>query len=372
MRTIRAALGTRAAAACAAVTLTVTLTACGQSSSPPATTAAGGTGTTSQAKGAASVAVAGSIDKLYNTILGPAFKQATGDGFGGPPSAGSKALAQEILADEISPGAFLSVGAKSIKLLWPTRTKFALVLGTDPLVVAYSPHSRYAAQLNAIRSGKSPLKDLFSLFEKPGFRLGRTDPNQDPQGQFFELMIKLARSVEKLPSDTTSKILGNLATTSIGNTSQVFAETSLPAMIASGNVDAGASYLPEAKQYHLSYITLPPTLNFADPAESSLYATVSITLTGDIVVPGDLVTLDVTLVQPKSGAAGPSAANQAADDAFVAFVLSATGRSLLQSSGYTLGPPKLKLAPGTTSASAVLPPAALALYDKLGGSISTS
>jgi len=355
----------------------VALAACGSSGNSPATTSSGGGSTTSSTTAAASggtanVAYAGSLDKLYNTVLGPAFTTATGDKFGGPPGAGSTDLANEILSGEISPGAFLSVGAKAIKLLWPSRAKFALVLATDPLVVAYSPHSRYATELDAIRTGTKPISDLFSLFETPGFRLGRTDPNQDPQGQFFELMIELAQKVLHLPPDTTQKILGNLGSTSIGNTSQVFAETALPTMIATGNVDAGSEYAPQARQYHLDYITLPPTLSFADPADANLYATVSITLTGNVAVPGDLITLDTTLVQPKTGSTGPSSADEAADQAFVAFLLSSGGRAILQHAGYTLEPPKLKLAPGSTSAAAVLPKSVLSLYDKLGGSISTS
>src|SRR6202023_13527 len=108
---------------------------------------------------------AGSLEKLQNTVLGPDFRTATGDNFTGPPGAGSTALATEILSGEISPGVFLSVGAKAIKKLWPVhRSSFALGMATDPLVVAYSSKSRYAAQLDAIASGKKPLSSLFSLF----------------------------------------------------------------------------------------------------------------------------------------------------------------------------------------------------------------
>lgn len=153
------------------------LTAC--SSTP----ASGGTGPAAGAHGTASVACAGSLVKLYEDTLGPAFEKATGDSFGGPPCAGSLALASEILSGEISPGVFLSIGAKPIAKLFPAgRARFALAIASDPLVIGYSPKSRYYDQLNAIRNGTKPLADLFALFASAGFRLGRTDPTQDPQG----------------------------------------------------------------------------------------------------------------------------------------------------------------------------------------------
>ena len=146
--------------------------------------------------GTAAVACAGSLLKLYEDTLGPAFKTATGDSFGGPPCAGSLALASEILANEINPGVFVAVGAHAIKELFPTnRAKFAMSVAADPLVIGYSSKSRYYTQLNEVRSGKMSLAYLWSLFATPGFKLGRTDPTQDPQGIFFILESMLAPSM---------------------------------------------------------------------------------------------------------------------------------------------------------------------------------
>ena len=90
--------------------------------------------------GTASVAYAGSLELWAATDLGPKFEAATGDGFQGR-AAGSGTLASEILANEINPGVFMSVGKKNIKRLWPTgRSKFVIQLATDPLVVAYNPN----------------------------------------------------------------------------------------------------------------------------------------------------------------------------------------------------------------------------------------
>jgi molybdate/tungstate transport system substrate-binding protein len=343
--------------------------ACGSNSSTSTTT----TSTTAPAAvhGTAAVACAGSLLKLYEDTLGPEFKQSTGDSFGGPPCAGSLALASEILSNEISPGVFLSIGAKAIKELFPTaRAKFAMAVAADPLVIGYSSKSRYFSQLNAIKTGKKPLSDLFTLFTTPGFKLGRTDPTQDPQGIFFILMSKLAQSVLHLPSGQAAQALGITASSPYGSKSQMLDEDALPTDIAEGVVDAGSEYLPEAKQYGLDYIALPPTLDFATPSEVSLYSTVSLSVSGS-VQQGEVIYLNIGLVSPKKGTSF-SAADEQADQAFVGFMLSSTGRSALENVGYSLEPPVLHLAPGVTTAAQALPSSVLSLYNSLKGSIATS
>ncbi len=332
---------------------TASLAATAKSSSPRVT------------HGRASVACAGSLLKLYYDTLGPAFKKQTGDQFGGPPCAGSLALAQEILSDEISPGAFLAVGAHAIKELFPAdRSKFALAIASDPLVIGFSKHSRYYSQLNAIRSGKKPLSSLFTLFTRHGFKLGRTDPTQDPQGIFFILMTKLAQTVLHLPAGEANKALGITKSQPFGSKSQQLDEDALPVDIQTGSVDAGSEYLPEALQYGLDYITLPATLNFGSPSEVSLYSTVSLDVSGS-VQKGEVIHLNETLVLPEEGTTF-TPADEAADQAFVAFMMQPKGRSVLKSVDYRLIKPEIVLAPGVRLVQA-LPPTILSLFKSLGG-----
>jgi molybdate/tungstate transport system substrate-binding protein len=349
----------RAAAVC---TVALVTAACGSSTKAPAATTA--------TVGTASVACAGSLDKLYNVTIVPAFEKATGDKAAGPPCAGSTTLAQDILSKEISPGAFMAVGAKAIKLLFPThRAKFALAIASDPLVIGYSSKSRYFSQLNAIKSGQKPLSSLFSLFATPGFRLGRTDPSQDPQGEFFILMTMLAQTQLHLPAGQAASDLGITASHPYGNPSQMLSEDALPVDISTGTVDAGSEYLPEAKQYGLDYITLPDSMNFGNPADAATYGTVSIDVYGVGVQAGEVIHLNLALVQPPSGSSF-SAVDEAADVKFLAYLMSA-GRTVLANAGYKLIPPVLVLAPGVTSAAQALPPAVLSAYNALGGSIGT-
>lgn len=315
--------------------------------------------------GTAAVACAGSLDKLYYDTLGPDFKKASGDSFGGPPCAGSLALAQEINSGAINPGVFLSIGAAAIKELFPTkRAKFAMAMASDRLVIGYSKNSRYFSQLNKIKTGKKPLSHLFKLLTTPGFRLGRTDPTQDPQGIFFILMAKLAQKDLHLAAGEADRALGITKSNPYGSSSQMYDEDALPTDIKQGVVDAGSEYLPEAKQYGLDYITLPSRLNFGDPADSSYYSTASLKVNG-VVQKGEVIYLDTTLVLPKSGTK-VSARDAAADRAFVAFLLKGTARKELTRVGYLLPRPVLQLAPGVTLTQA-LPRPILALFKKLRG-----
>jgi molybdate/tungstate transport system substrate-binding protein len=351
----------------ASVLLAAALAAAGCGSSP---SAGDGSRPHKQSTGTANLGAAGSLESVVQSSVGPAFVRATGyhlsDRF-----AGSSDIANSIMNGELSPGVFMSIGAAPIRLLWPSRSRFAVSLATDPLVVAYSKKSRYAAQLDQIRTGKKPLSDLFSLMEKPGFRLGRTDPNADPQGGFFILMVELATKELHLPASTPARVLGTSASNDVGSSSQILDETALPTDIETASVDAGSEYLTEARQYKLEYITLPNTIDFADPAEVSLYSTLSLKLTGGVVFTGGLITLDATLVLPPKGEPRPSA-DEAADKAFFDFIFSRKGRTLLRQAGYVLEPPQLELASSSSSASSVLPRPALATFHRLGGTISAS
>ena len=321
--------------------------------------------------GTASVAYAGSLELFAATDLGPKFEAATGDSFQGR-AAGSSTLASEILSQEISPGVFMSIGKKNIKRLWPAkRSKFVIQLATDPLVVAYNPSSKFASQFAAIANHKKPLSALFKLLSTPGIRIGRTDPNADTQGIFFILMMKLAQSTLHLSYDPATTVLGVTKSTPFGLPAQMVDEDSLITDLQAGEFDASSAYLTQAIQYHLHYITLPPSLNFAVSSEVSHYAKVSLRLTDGTVEQGELITLDITLVLPTSAKTKPSPANQAADDTFVAWILSANGRAQLRIGGYPLTRPVFTGATTTDTPAKALPANVYSAFVAAGGTTSS-
>jgi molybdate/tungstate transport system substrate-binding protein len=278
----------------------------------------GGTGS-----GTANVAYAASLTQLNEKVIGPAFTKAKGPAYSGRagPSLG---LSQEISSGEISPDVFESVGGKPIEALQPKFTTWYVQFAASPIVVAYNPGSKYASDFKAIAGGSKPMSDLFTLMEKPGFKLGRTDPNLDPQGQAFILMLMLAQKQYHLPADTVNNILQG--TPSSANSPTIFDETALEPRLQAGQLDAASAYRSQAIQLHLHYITLPATINFGNPALTDHYATVSFNLADGTPEMGKPLVIDITTIGKSDAAA----------NAFVAYVLSPAGLALHKAGGYTL------------------------------------
>src|SRR5262249_30960848 len=166
--------------------------------------------------------------------------------------------------------------------------------------------------------------------QQPGFQLGRTDPNTDPQGRAFIYMLELAQMKYHLPKDTVTKILGGPLASAKSN--QIFEETALDSRLQAGPLDAASADPSHGRPPHLHYIALPPDLNLGDAALAAQYAKASITITsttGKETKTGGPLVLDITTIR--------GAKDAAAGNAFVAYVLSPAGRALYaKRGGYTL------------------------------------
>jgi molybdate/tungstate transport system substrate-binding protein len=326
--------GARIGALLAITCIGVAAAGCGSSStsnssgaSSSSSASASASASASPASGTAKVAYAASLAFLNEKIVGPAFATATGlkySGTAGP----SDGLESEIASKEITPDAFEAVGGDNITPLFPKFTQWYVQYATTSIVLAYNPKSKYASQLKAIANGSKPIKDLFPLLETSGFKLGRTDPNTDPQGRAFIYMLMLAQKKYHLPSNTVTKIIGSPIASA--KSSQIFAEASLESTLQSGQLDASSAYLAQAKQLHLSYITLPSAINLGDAADATAYHNASITITGNVTKHGSPLTIDITAIN-----------NSANGDKFVAYVLSPAGLALHKQGGYTLLKPTL-------------------------------
>lgn len=288
-----------------------------------------GRSTTARAAGTADVAYAGSLTYLNEKVVGPAFIKASHYGYRGR-GAGSLALSKEIAAGEITPNVFESIGGKPIEALEPKFTRWYVQFAASPIVVAYNPASRYASQLKAIASGRKPLSSLFTLMAAPGFKLGRTDPNLDPQGQAFIEMLMLAQQQYRLPASIVPRILGGAPASA--NSPTIFDETALEPRLQAGQLDAASAYLPQAIQLHLPYIALPAGINLGDPALKAHYASASFTLADGTPARGKPLAVDITVI----GSNGRAAAS-----AFAAYVLSPAGLALHKRGGYLLLKPAL-------------------------------
>jgi molybdate/tungstate transport system substrate-binding protein len=289
--------------------VTACVSACG-SSATPATTS----------KGNVSVLYAGSLVNIMEHQIGPTFDSATGYTFQGE-GKGSVALANEIKGHLRTPDVFISADPNVNKLLMGAANgnyvSWYMNLARTQVVIGYNPNSKFAADFLAAASGSKP---WYQVLEEPGVRLGRTDPELDPKGVSTILMFELAQAYYSQPG-LKQKILG-----SDENVNQVFPEEELVARLTAGQLDAGVFYLNEAKSAKVPYITLPDQVNLGNPSMKSTYATVSWTnpKTGT-VHKGAPILYTITIPSTSRNMAGAIA--------FVNFMLSSQGQTLLQKNG---------------------------------------
>jgi molybdate/tungstate transport system substrate-binding protein len=299
----------------------VGLAAAGCGSSSPSSS------TGSKVSGTADVAYASSLQFLNTEVAGPAFTKATGYKFTGT-SGAAGTLSSEIAANEMpQTNVFESVGADNITPLEPKFTHWYVQYAGNKMVLAYNPNSKYASEFNAIKNGTKPLSDLFTLLETPGLKLGRTDPNADPQGRYFIEMLELAQMYYHLPSDTVTKIIGSPIASS--TSSQIYAESSLDSTLQSGQLDAASAYYTQAIELHLDYIPLPDAIDLGNAADAADYAKAAITTgTGSSasVHHGAPLVLDITIIGKANAAA----------IAFVKYTLSTAGIAQYKAGGFTL------------------------------------
>ena len=300
---------------------------CSSSSSTSAATPASSSATasasaSSKPTGTASVAYASSLQFLNEKVVSPAFTAATGYAFSGRGGA-SGDLSSDIAAGEIMPNVFESVGGDNITPLQPKFTKWYIQYAGTSMVVAYNPKSKYASQFKAIADGSKPVSDLFTLLQTPGLKLGRTDPNIDPQGRDFIYMLQLAQMYYHLPSDTVSKILG---TTDWGtaNSPQIYAESALDSTLQSGQLDASSAFVTQAIELHLAYIPLPPQINLGSAALAPQYMKASVTLKNGMTKHGSPQVIDITIIGTPTSAG----------TAFVKYTLSPAGLALYKQGGF--------------------------------------
>ena len=338
LNSFRSSSGARFAALLGIACVGLAAAGCSSSSSSSSSSAASSASATASASGASSpsatasgtanVAYASSLTYINEQVVKPAFTAATGFGYSGTANA-SGTLEQEIAAGEITPNVFEAVGADNVTPLESKFTKWYVAYAGTKMVLAYNPKSKYASEFKAYADGSKPLSGLFTLLQTQGLKLGRTDPNTDPQGRNFVYMLELAQSYYHLPSDTVAKILG---TTDFGtaNSSQIYAESALDSTLESGQLDAASAYINQAVQLHLAYIPLPPQINLGDAKYKALYKTASVTIK-DGTKHGSPQVVDITII----GTPTPAAI------AFVKYTLSPAGLAQYQKGGFTVITPKL-------------------------------
>jgi molybdate/tungstate transport system substrate-binding protein len=264
------------------------------SSSTPSSSA------TVKASGDVYVFSAGSLDTLMTKSVGPAFHAATGYTLVDT-SHGSGTLAADIKNKVAVADVFVSASPADDTLLEGTANgnwvSWYAAFATSPEVLGYYPKSKFAKDLQTM--------PWYKVITMPGFRLGRTNPSQDPGGVLAAKALNETATAQNLPA------LKTLAT----ETSDEYAENPEEADIQTGQLDAAFMYEADANSQGSPFVKLTGT-----------------NLAGDYTI---------TLVN--------NAPHQAAAEAFIKFLLGPTGQAEMKADQFNIVSPATVTGSGVPS-----------------------
>jgi molybdate/tungstate transport system substrate-binding protein len=280
------------------------MAAAGCSSSSSSTTSSSSTPSSSaSAKPSGDVEVfsAGSLDTLMTKTVGPAFHAATGYTLVDT-SHGSGTLAADIKNGVAVADVFVSAAPSDDTILMGSSNgnwvSWYAAFATSPEVLGYYPKSKFAHDLQTM--------PWYKVITLPGFRLGRTNPSQDPGGVLAAEALEETATAQHLPA------LKTLATES----SDEYAENPEEADIQTGALDAAFMYEADANSQDSPFVKLTGT-----------------NLAGDYTI---------TLVN--------KAPHLAAAEAFIKFLLGPTGQAEMKADQFNIVSPPMVTGSGVPSA----------------------
>jgi len=247
------------------------------------------------------------------------FREQTGREVRGDPR-GSVAGAHLIREGVWRPDVYITADPATMPLLGDHDPGWAIVFARGELVLGYGDASRHLAALDSAKAGLLPWPDVVL---RPGFRLGRTDPDLDPKGYRAIFAFRLAEELYGRRG-LAARILSGPS----GERS-VFPEEHLSARVLTGSLDAAIFYLAEANQQGLRHVSLPRPLNQGDPADAAVLAGLEYrTSDGRLFRAAPIAyaaTVPLSSPDPRAGAE------------LIAFLVGADGNAVLEESGFVTG-----------------------------------
>jgi molybdate/tungstate transport system substrate-binding protein len=244
----------------------------------------------SKPSGDVDVFSAGSLDTLMTKSVGPAFHAATGYTLVDT-SHGSGTLAANIKDKVAVADVFVSASPTDDATLMGASNgdwvSWYAAFATSPEVLGYYPKSKFAKDLQTM--------PWYKVITMPGFRLGRTNPSQDPGGVLAAKALEETATAQHLPA------LQTLAT----ETSDEYAENPEEADIQTGALDAAFMYEADANSQGSPFVNLT-----------------GVNLAGDYTI---------ALVN--------KAPHKAAAEAFIKFLLGPTGQAEMKADKFNIVSP---------------------------------
>ncbi|MGJ0191447.1 extracellular solute-binding protein [Pantoea sp. RRHST58] len=270
------------------------------------------------------VAYAGSMGKVMDESLGPAFAKANNGSYQGQ-GQGAYGMARLLASKKITADVFVSVTPGPMQILKAAGLiDSAVPVASTSMVIAYSPKGAYAQQFAA--AAKAGDASWLKVLATPGLKFGRTDPVNDPKGQNIVFSLLLAEKYYDRPG-VADKIMDG-----VQNPAQTHLEGGLLARLESGQVDAAAGYESEVISAHLPYVALPDEINLSNPAQAKKwYDTVSFTIKDSN---GEEKTLHTQPLVYYAAVLKNAPHGEKAGQGFVDFMLSKAGQALYQQNGY--------------------------------------
>ncbi|MGH3293757.1 MAG: extracellular solute-binding protein [Trebonia sp.] len=257
------------------------------------------------ASGDVDVFSAGSLDTLMTKTVGPAFQAATGYTLVDT-SHGSGTLEADIKDKTAVADVFVSASPADVAGLMGASNgnwvNWYADFAASPEVLGYYPKSKFAKDLQTM--------PWYKVVTMPGFRLGRTDPTQDPGGVLAAQALNETATAQSLPA------LKTLAT----EQSDVYSEDPEEADIQTGQLDAAFMYEADANSQGSPYVKLTGT-NLAGA-------------------------YTIALIK--------GAPHEAAAEAFINFLLGPTGQAEMKADNFEIVSPAKVTGTGVPSAITVL------------------
>jgi len=270
------------------------------------------------------VTYAGSMGKVMDESLGPAFAKMSNGSYQGQ-GQGAYGMARLLASKKITADVFISITPGPMQILKQAGLiDSAVPVASTSMAIAYSPKGPYAQQFAT--AAKKNDGSWLEVLATPGLKFGRTDPVNDPKGQNIVFSLLLAEKYYGKPG-AADRIMGG-----VQNPAQTHLEGGLLARLESGQVDAAAGYESEVISAHLPYIALPDEINLSNPAQAKKwYDTVSFTLKDS---KGEKKTLHTQPLVYYAAVLKNAPHGEKAGQAFVDFMLSKAGQALYQQNGY--------------------------------------
>jgi molybdate/tungstate transport system substrate-binding protein len=232
-----------------------------------------------------------------------------------PEAAGSRACARKITDLGRQCDIMGSADYKVVEnLLMPDYVDFNIRFALNEMVIAYTDRSRMGDNVSADNWHDVLLND--DIF------FGRSDPDLDPCGYRTLMVFQLA--------EKHYAIDGLAAALSKKDKYIRPKETDLLALLEAGEIDYLFIYRSVATQHGLKMIMLPDQINLKSRAFADLYRTAVVQVSGKtpdetIAHTGEPMVYSVTICRDSP--------NAEAAQAWVALLLSETGRSIMERSG---------------------------------------